>query len=466
MGRFPILLVFAASFGLSACDDGSPALDAGVDTGVDVDPAFIASCNYTNSFAMGPECREYSGAAGWTATTAADDCTRVFLRMPGELVLDAPCAVPNEVGRCIVGDLEDGGYLTVSSGDLANCGAAQTGCETFAGGTFMASPECNACVPSGTEPPGAIVPTTPTCTEALPGEPTGASDGLVCTRSLISASTEPGRRFADYGDCDVVRSQRPYYAMPSPAEFDPEDTRLDNATYMDELAWLREEIEASACVCCHAESSTPEGAAYWDIEAGPLWIDTVSDEALAMITGLTDSSAFGYLEMADNNGLDRSQTGIPTTDRERLQAFAALEFERRGITMEQAAELPPFAPFFQELIDHEPEACDEGIGVDASGTLQWTGGGARYLWVLEEGSDSPGVPPNWDLPEGTIWALSVDSDAAPLGCGMQYGEVPAGAVQRVPSDGAAPELTSGTTYYLAVMRDIAQPITRCLFTAP
>lgn len=229
--------------------------------------------------------------------------------------------------------------------------------------------------------PAAQNPPAPSCTEALPGEPTGASDGLVCTRSLISASTEPGRRFADYGDCDVVRSQRPYYAMPSPAEFDPEDTRLDNATYMDELAWLREEIEASACVCCHAESSTPEGAAYWDIEAGPLWIDTVSDEALAMITGLTDSSAFGFLAMGDNNGLDRSQTGIPTTDRDRLQAFAALEFERRGITMEQAAELPPFAPFFQELIDHEPEACDEGIGIDASGTLQWTGGGARYLWV-------------------------------------------------------------------------------------
>ena len=40
-------------------------------------------------------------------------------------------------------------------------------------------------------------------------------------------------------------------------------------------------------------------------------------------------------------------------------------------------------------------------------------------------------------------------------------------IQRVPADGAAPSpLVSGQTYYLAVMRDLAQPITRCTFTAP
>ena len=40
------------------------------------------------------------------------------------------------------------------------------------------------------------------------------------------------------------------------------------------------------------------------------------------------------------------------------------------------------------------------------------------------------------------------------------------AAQRVPAEGAAPTLESGSTYFLVVLRDVAQPITRCLFVAP
>ena len=44
------------------------------------------------------------------------------------------------------------------------------------------------------------------------------------------------------------------------------------------------------------------------------------------------------------------------------------------------------------------------------------------VWVLEADAQAPGVPPNFDLPEGTIWALRSDAEAAPMSCGMGYGE--------------------------------------------
>ena len=50
---------------------------------------------------------------------------------------------------------------------------------------------------------------------------------------------------------------------------------------------------------------------------------------------------------------------------------------------------------------------------------------------------------------------------------MQYGEVPEGILQYFPGEQApAAPLDSGETYYLYVLKDIAVPIARCLFTAP
>lgn len=458
-----MVVALTAAFGCGD-DDGGAGSDAGVDA--PADPNFVANCVYTNTFADSLECREYRGA-GWNPESAEFDCSRVFLRMAGELTVGSPCAVPDEIGRCVVGNLEEDGYVVISTGDPSACGGALTGCETFAGGTFFPDPSCNSCAATGAEESGAIVPTSMDCRDPLPGEPPGLSDGQVCTNVLISGSTEPGRRFTDYGNCDVVRTQRPYYSMATPIDVDPDDPRLSDDDYMAELLWVREQAEASACICCHTDSGTPSGAAIWNTEAGDLWIDTVSDDALAMFGGFTDSAGFGFFDPAENNGFDRSETGLPSTDVPRLRAFVERELTRRGISLEEARTLPPFAPQFRELIEFEPEACDEGIGIDADGTLRWTGGAARYVWVIEEGGGSPGVPPNWDLPEGTLWALRVDADSAPMSCGMSYGEVGPTMIQRVPEDGSAPpELVSGETYYLAVMRDLAQPITRCLFTAP
>jgi len=421
-------LLLASLILVLACGDDDavpPAMDLDGGAG---DGDFLASCVYENSFSSSTECVEYRGGT-WDATSAEDACRRVFLRQPGELTLDAACELPSEIGRCVVGDLDADGYVIVSSGAPDACGGARTGCETFAGGTFTPDPVCNSCA-AGTEEG---VPFTPWFTDCR--EVDGAE---VCTPTLISGSTEPGRRYVDFADCDVVRTQRPYYGMPAEAPDDPEDSRLEDEDYMRELEWLRDQANASACACCHQGSQTPDGASVWDTDAGPLWIDTVSDPALAMIAGYTDSAAFGFLPAEENNGFDRSTTGLPTTDVERLRAFAEVELARRGLSVEDAEAQEPFAPFFRDLIEFEPEPCEEGVGIAEDGTLEWTGGGARYVYVLEADATSPGVPPNWDTPEDTLWLLAADPEGDPMGCDMAYGEVPAGATQRIPEEGPRP----------------------------
>ncbi|MCA9698471.1 MAG: hypothetical protein KC431_13155, partial [Myxococcales bacterium] len=91
---------------------------------------------------------------------------------------------------------------------------------------------------------------------------------------------------------------------------------------------------------------------------------------------------------------------------------------------------------------------------------------ARYIYVLEAGADNPIVPPNLDLPAGTLWRVDVPWDGGtPISSGeISYGSAPAGMMQRYP-EGVAPDaLVPGEEYYLYVTRDVAIPITRCLFT--
>ncbi|MBN8611724.1 MAG: proteinase inhibitor [Deltaproteobacteria bacterium] len=427
--------------------------------------SFRARCSYVNPFSERPECREYRGP-GWGAESAATDCMRAFGTTAGTLEIGEECAFEDAVGRCTVGDVDAGGYSVLSSGPPSSCGAAQAACETFARGTWTPDARCMGCEASGEIDPNVFIPPTIDCRPAREGEPPGRTDGLVCTPTLISGSTEEGRQYADYADCDVVRTQRPYSPYDLEIPLDPTDPRLLDTSYMTEVGWMRSQAEASACACCHQSSRTPEGAAIWDTEAGPLWIDTISDQALAMLGGYTNSAEFGFYPAAENNGFDRSRSGLPTTDLPRLRAFVALELERRGLTTDEASALPPFAPFFRELVEYVPSPCGPELGLQPDGTLAWTGGAARYVSVLEEGSASPGVPPNFDLPEGTLWSITVPPSSPALGCGMAYGELPAGAIQRIPTSGAPAPLVSGRTYYLHVQRDIALPITRCTFVAP
>jgi len=86
--------------------------------------------------------------------------------------------------------------------------------------------------------------------------------------------------------------------------------------------------------------------------------------------------------------------------------------------------------------------------------------------VLEAGADNPGVPPNLDEPEGTLWLVDVPYTEDPIPAGLAYGTVSGAQHQRIPAAGAPPALVPGQTYGLYVLKDIGFPLARCQFVAP
>jgi hypothetical protein len=428
----------------------------------------VGRCEYTNPFSNGAECKEYTGA-GWEEATASGDCAGIF-GVGGAFTGGAACAYDEILAYCAVEQRDALDYRLVSQGaDVAQCSSAVFGCNLL-GGEHSPGNTCEGAVEenNGGPPPGGNVFQPPylDCRAALPGEPAGQGEGgQVCTQVAISGATEAGRSFAAYGACEVVLSQRPYYPTPI-AEAPTEDPRLEDAAYMGELGWVTEQVRATGCVCCHSEAA-PEGASAWDIDAGPLWIDTVADSGLAILAGLVDSTTFGAFPSSENNGFDRDTTGLPTTDVARMRAFMVSEYERRGNDPAEAAER--YAAFGGPLYTqslYEPTACEGGEGVGEGGALSWSGGDARYVYVLEADAANPGAPPNLDLPEGTVWLVDVDWREPAISDGFVYGEAPEGARQRFPAQGAPAALVSGQVYYIYALRDIGIPLTRCLFVAP
>ena len=111
-------------------------------------------------------------------------------------------------------------------------------------------------------------------------------------------------------------------------------------------------------------------------------------------------------------------------------------------------------------------SCRSPVRTDAGGTITWVGGKARYLYVMEKGTTSPGAPPNLDLPNGVLWRFDVPPTAKQgLESGtVKYGVVPEGTTQKFPASGSPAALVSGREYSLFVLQDIAFPATRCVFT--
>ncbi|MCO4746279.1 MAG: proteinase inhibitor [Proteobacteria bacterium] len=427
----------------------------------------LARCIYVNSFSDAEECKEYIGAS-WTEDAARTDCDAP---MPGAdagtFELEASCDRSSILGECFIDEGGDEASTLVFPGVVGDsCDGLSLGCG-FAGGEFVASDACDGgstVVPSGS----VFKPFEQVCVDPLPGEPAGASaDGQVCTWEAISASTEEGRYYADYADCATVITQRPYYPASAEAPASSDDPRLADPEWMAEYDWVTSQVEASACVCCHTEAEAPNGEpSGWFLEAGPIWTETFDDDGMAMIAGWIDSTAFGAFDADDNNGFARDSTGMPSTDPDRMKAFFEGELSRRGLTQADFVTTAPFGGPLYDQLQFEPGACANGEGVSADGTITWSGGSARYVYVLESDASAPGVPPNLDLPFGTVWRLDVDYQADPLESGIGYGGGVAGASQRWPESGSAPELLSGQTYFLYVLADIYVPLTRCLFVAP
>lgn len=428
----------------------------------EIPETILGTCTYVNRFSNDLECREYRGV-DWTEEAASADC----VDWESEFVPGGSCEYESILGACILTEGPEEVIRVVAPGDdPGKCRSTERGCELFGGGIFVPSPLCGGADDYLNEEGNVFLPPVLECRDPIEGEPPGTSEGgQVCTWAMISASTEEGRHFADYASCERVLTQRPYIAVPPPPPPVDPDPRMDDPKYVAELDWVKGQVEASACVCCHQTSITPDGAAVWDIEAPGNWANTFSPYGLAFAGGFVDSSLLGAYPPEEVHGFDRSRTGLPSTDPDRLIAFFAAELAFRGFTPEDWADADPTpAPFHQQDI-FEPSACAEGEGVASDGTVTWTGGGVRYLYILDEGSDNPMVPPNLDRPAGTIWKIDVDPESSPLRTGeVRYGEVPAGAAQALPAEGAPPPLVAGRSYYIYASADIMLPNTRCIFT--
>lgn len=429
----------------------------------------VGHCTYTNPFSHKEECREYLGA-GWTTAGATDDCHA----QGSTVVLAAACNYPQTLGQCIL----NASHANVEriwfpGSDATTCGSARTGCEFFGGGVFGPSPVCESSTSdAGIPTSGLPVFRQPefSCRDPLAGESAGhGPNGQVCTWSAIAASTEEGRHFEDYGSCETVRTQRPYHARPpaDPPMRAAPDTRMQDPTYVSELNWVRSQVEASACVCCHSQRLAPDGPSNWYLEAPGNWMDTFYNSGLALGAGWIDSSSFGAYAPEHDNGFSRGTvSGVPSTDPARMARFFQNELASRGLDQSTFAGARPFGgPIYDQMV-YQATDCTGSEGVTSNGTVQWSGGAARYVYVLEAGSANPTVPPNLDLPQGTIWRVDVPWMGSPVASGIHFGQIPTGATQRFPDTATPAALVNGHRYYLYVLQDVGIPITRCNFTYP
>lgn len=453
-----------ATLSLALLASCGPAPEADPDIG-----DAIASCIYINGFSDKLECKEYLGS-NWTDEAIRENCASpVPGTDPGAVEWGVGCDRTEILGVCEVdpGTVDSSNIVFLGS-DAADCSGLQVGCN-FAGGEYLPTDVCGGDYESSAPPPDRepFRPFDLVCKDPLPGEPPGdGPGGQVCTWEAISASTEEGRHFADYASCEPLYVQRPYWAARVEANTPEDDPRYSDPEWQEEFEWITGQIESSGCVCCHTtEFSPPQGPSGWYLEADGIWTDTIDDDGMAMMAGWIDSTAFGMFPPEDNNGFDRSITGTGSTDPLRMKAFFEGELARRGFVEGDFADERPFGGPLADQLEYVPSRCEGDVGVAADGTITWAGGGARYVYVMRADADNPGVPPNLDLPDGTFWRVDVRPDDPPISSGIRYGEVPDGARQNFPRQGAPAPLRPGFAYYLYVLQDIYAPITRCTFVA-
>lgn len=437
----------------------------------------IGHCLYTNPFSRAQECKEYVGE--WKVQDATNDCKS----QDSAIVLNKKCGYTDDkrFGECIfiVDKAKDiFARVELPGTDKSMCESMKRGCEFFGGGSFVPSPLCGNIKATDPNKPQQALPVFQQpeliCKTPRKGEPAGKGpDGKVCTWGAIAGATEPGRSFEYYGNCNMVRSQRPYYGTPPEPGADKADPRMKDPAYVKELTWVANQIKATSCVCCHS-TKAPDGAANWYLESGPNWINSMSSRGLALGAGWINTVGFGAYAPNKNNGFTRPTPDNPThgafttTDDTRMRKFFENELKFRGKTREDFKDMKYGAGPLDSQRFYKPKDCTSAQRIDKDGTIHWIGGDARYVQVMKADSPSPGPPPNLDIPKGTLWRIDVDwRKGTPIKSGsIKYGVTPKGLTQRTPVDGKAPALVSGRKYYLYVQKDVANPITRCLFTAP
>lgn len=415
-------------------------------------------CIYENRFSKLEECREFRGD-GWTTQDAQASCDEYEVT-----VEEGACPYTSTQGACVTSSdpLKAIQLVIPGDGDATKCPDNERGCELFGGGTWVEGDICGGAsidVDDLYNADNFYIPETQTCVEADGGAAT------VCTWNQMSGCTEEGRKFEEFASCETVITQRPYSPVPPDTANSLDDPRLADPEYAAELSWVKTQLDSCACVCCHKGSITPEGAAIWDTEAEGNFVNTFSDWGIGFSARAFDSSLLGSYDAADNNGFSRFVSGMPSTDEPRMKRFFEGELEHRGLTVADFADETPAPSVFYSQDIFVPEDCKEGEGVDDDGVIHWKGGRARYLYILEDGSKNPGVPPNLDKPEGTIWRVDTVPPAVPMKTGeVTFGDVPAGHEQEVPSNDEAPAELAAGRYVIFALADIGVPVTRCVFT--
>lgn len=429
----------------------------------------IARCVYINGFSKNLECKEYLGS-NWTTEAIEDNCASpVPGSDAGTVEYGIGCDRAAVAGVCVVDEgTVDAANIIFPGTSEDDCSGLQVGCN-FAGGEYFPAELCGG-EDIGGGGGGDREPFKPfelICVDPLPGEPLGdGPNGQVCTWDSISASTEEDRHFGEYVSCEPIYVQRPYWAAEVEAMTPENDPRYSDPEWQEEYEWVTGQVEASACVCCHSADYAPEaGTSGWFLEADGIWTDTLDDDGMAMMAGWIDSTAFGAFPPEMNNGFERVITGMPSTDPMRMKAFLEADLARRGFVESDFAADEPFGGPLAAQLSYEPDRCDGDVGVSADGTITWTGGAARYVYVMKADSNNPGVPPNLDLPEGTQWRLDVSHLSDGVSSPLQYGELPPNTIQAFPTSGQPEPLKKGFAYYLYVLQDIYAPVTRCTFVA-
>jgi len=168
------------------------------------------------------------------------------------------------------------------------------------------------------------------------------TDQQICAHVSINGCTVEGRNYAEDVSCSIVRKQgRPFRPIPAPTEPDPNDARLQDPVFMEELTWVTKQVRSCGCACCH-DTSRLNDFALWDINKPNIWITQLTRRGSVIMSGQLESTVGGNIPASDNNGFDRTMTGAPTTDVARFKAFFLKEVESRGITAEEIAKMRPF----------------------------------------------------------------------------------------------------------------------------
>lgn len=428
----------------------------------------IGHCSYTGPNSRLSECKDYLGA--WKVADAEADCRGLKGAFEGGSI----CAPTESLGVCLITSRPEQTRTYIISSDTTKCAGGKTGCEVFGGGVWEPSTTCGGVSTELVVLEGAFAEPVRVCKTPGPGEPPGKSaNGQVCAWQSIHGATEEGRSFRADLDCDKSRSGRPYYAKDPDPRVNQPDARRSDAAYLAEEAWVKAQINATSCVCCHSQAAPGGAASIFDIDRPGSLANQLTDRGIAHGSGLVNSIPLGAFPPEQNNGFAKSDLTRPdlsiflSTDPARMKRFWEGEIAHRGLTAADFVGVPDgFGPLSDQR-NYQPEACKGAEGIAADGTITWGNGRARYVYVLEPGGKMPTVFPNLDLPKETLWRLDVPPTGTPLSSGtVKYGVAPEGTRQRFPAMGAPAALVRGRQYTLYVTADQMLPITRCLITAP